>query len=57
MFPAIMLIVPFFVWMKILGLVDSYLSLILSYVALSLPFAVWLLWTFFQSIPLADAGV
>jgi ABC-type glycerol-3-phosphate transport system permease component len=52
MFPPIVLIVPFFVWMKTLGLVDSYLSLILSYVALSLPFAVWLLRAFFQSIPL-----
>jgi ABC-type glycerol-3-phosphate transport system permease component len=52
MFPPIVLIVPFFVWMKTLGLVDSYLSLILSYVALALPFAIWLLRAFFQSIPL-----
>lgn len=52
MFPPVVLIIPFFVWMQSLGLIDSYLSLIMSYVALSLPFAVWLLRAFFQSIPL-----
>ncbi len=52
MFPPIVLIIPFFVWFYNLGLTDNYLGLILAYVAIGLPFAVWLLWAFFQSIPL-----
>jgi ABC-type glycerol-3-phosphate transport system permease component len=52
MFPPIVLIIPFFVWFKTIGLTDNYLGLIITYVALGLPFATWLLWAFFQSIPL-----
>ena len=52
MFPPIVLIIPFFVWFKSIGLTDNYLGLIITYVALGLPFATWLLWAFFQSIPL-----
>jgi multiple sugar transport system permease protein len=51
MFPPIVLIIPFFVWFKTLGLTDNYLGLIITYVALGLPFATWLLWAFVQSIP------
>ncbi|MFN8522233.1 MAG: carbohydrate ABC transporter permease [Chloroflexota bacterium] len=51
MFPPIVLIIPFFVWFKTIGLTDQYLGLIITYVALGLPFATWLLWAFFQSIP------
>ena len=52
MFPPIVLIIPFFVWFKAIGLTDSYVGLTVTYVALGLPFATWLLWAFFQSIPL-----
>jgi ABC-type glycerol-3-phosphate transport system permease component len=52
MFPPIVLIIPFFVWFKAIGLTDNYLGLTITYVALGLPFATWLLWAFFQSIPL-----
>lgn len=52
MFPPIVLIIPFFVWFYNMGLTDNYLGLVLAYVAVGLPFAVWLLWAFFQSIPL-----
>ena len=52
MFPPIVLIIPFFVWFKAIGLTDSYIGLTVTYVALGLPFATWLLWAFFQSIPL-----
>ncbi|MGE3269410.1 MAG: carbohydrate ABC transporter permease [Chloroflexota bacterium] len=52
MFPPIVLIIPFFVWFKAIGLTDSYIGLTITYVALGLPFATWLLWAFFQSIPL-----
>ena len=51
MFPPIVLIIPFFIWFKAIGLTENYLGLTITYVALGLPFATWLLWAFFQSIP------
>ncbi len=52
MFPPIVLIIPFFILFRALGLVNSYTGLILAYVSFSLPFSVWLLRAFFLSIPL-----
>jgi len=52
MFAPIMIIVPFYILMRNLGLVNSHAGLILSYTTFSLPFAMWLLRSFFQSIPL-----
>ncbi len=52
MFPPIVLIIPFFVFFRSMGLTNSYLGLILAYVSFSLPFSVWLLRAFFLSIPL-----
>jgi len=52
MFPPIVLIVPFFVFFRELGLANSYTGLVLAYTSFSLPFCVWLLRAFFLSIPL-----
>ena len=52
MFPPIVLIIPFFIFFRMLGLTNSYMGLILAYVSFSLPFSVWLLRAFFLSIPL-----
>jgi ABC-type glycerol-3-phosphate transport system permease component len=52
MFPPIVLIIPFFILFRAIGLVNSYPGLILAYVSFSLPFSVWLLRAFFRSIPL-----
>jgi ABC-type glycerol-3-phosphate transport system permease component len=52
MFAPIMIIIPFYVLMRYLGLTNSHLGLILAYSAFCLPFALWLLRSFFQSIPL-----
>lgn len=52
MFAPIMIIVPFFILMRQYGLVNSHLGLVLSYTTFSLPFCMWLLRSFFQSIPL-----
>lgn len=52
MFPPIVLIIPFFILFRAIGLVNSYPGLILAYVSFSLPFSVWLLRAFFHSIPL-----
>jgi len=52
MFAPIMIIVPFYILMRGVGLQNSHLGLILSYTTFALPFSMWLLRSFFQSIPL-----
>ena len=52
MFAPIMIIVPFYILMRGLGLVNTRFGLVLGYAAFSLPFSMWLLRSFFQSIPL-----
>jgi multiple sugar transport system permease protein len=52
MFAPIMVIIPFYVLMRTLELTNTRLGLVLGYSAFCLPFALWLLRTFFQSIPL-----
>jgi multiple sugar transport system permease protein len=52
MFAPIMMIIPFYVLMRSLELTNTRLGLVLAYTAFCLPFALWLLRSFFQSIPL-----
>ncbi len=49
--PPALLVIPVFVVMKQLSLVNNYLALILAYTALNLPFAVWMLHAAFRQIP------
>jgi len=49
--PPIVLAIPFFLMLKWLELLDSKIGLILVYVALLLPIAVWIMVDFFNNIP------
>jgi ABC-type glycerol-3-phosphate transport system permease component len=51
MFPLVVLIIPLFVVMKALGLLDSWLGLVVAYLSFTTPLAVWLLRSFFETIP------
>jgi ABC-type glycerol-3-phosphate transport system permease component len=51
MFPPIIMLVPLFLLARELGLVNSLLGLALTYISFSLPYALWILRAFFQSIP------
>jgi multiple sugar transport system permease protein len=51
MFPPITTVIPYFVLLRGFGLTDTYLGLIITYVAYGLPFAIWLLVGFFQELP------
>ncbi|MGH6816537.1 MAG: carbohydrate ABC transporter permease [Hyphomicrobiaceae bacterium] len=51
MFAPIMIIVPFYVMMRFIGLTNTHFGLVLAYTAFCLPFNLWMLRTFFQSIP------
>jgi multiple sugar transport system permease protein len=49
--PTAAIIVPLFVTLKTLGLVNTYLGLILVYMILTLPLSVWMLTGYFKAIP------
>ncbi|KGP91159.1 sugar ABC transporter permease [Pontibacillus chungwhensis BH030062] len=51
MFPQIATISPIYIFMKNLGLTNSYLGLIIPYTTFALPLSIWLLVTFFRKIP------
>ncbi len=51
MFPGILLCVPFYIIMKNLHIIDSYVGLIMMYLSFTLPFAIWNTCAFFTSIP------
>jgi multiple sugar transport system permease protein len=51
MVPRIVIVLPYFVIMRQLGLLDSLTGLVLSYTSFALPFALWMMIGFFQDIP------
>jgi len=51
MFPGIIILLPYFMIMKSLGLLNSSIGLIIAYSVTALPFCVWMLKGFFDSIP------
>lgn len=51
MFPAILLSIPMFIIWREINLTNSLLGLVLAETALSLPFSLWLMWQFFQTVP------
>lgn len=52
MFPPVLLVIPYFIFFRRLGLTNTYLSLITSYVSFALPFAIWMMWSFFRTVPI-----
>lgn len=51
MIPVVMLILPLFILFRQLGLLDTYLALIAGHATFTLPFAIWLLTGYVDSIP------
>jgi multiple sugar transport system permease protein len=51
MFPPILLGVPMFILWRQIGIINTFPGLILAEVAMALPFSMWLMWQFFQSVP------
>ena len=52
MFPQILIIIPIYLLMSRLGLINSYPGLILCYIAFELPLCIWTLQSYFDTIPL-----
>ncbi len=53
MFPGTIIIVPFFVLLRTLGLIDALPGLILAYSVTALPLCIWMIKGFFDTIPYA----
>lgn len=53
MFPPILLGIPMFIFWRQLGWINSKIGLILAITATALPFAIWLMWKFFQTVPIS----
>jgi multiple sugar transport system permease protein len=51
MFPAVVFLIPLFILMRWLRLVNTPLSLILTYLTFGLPLSIWLLKGFYDNIP------
>ena len=53
LFPTIAVVAPLYLLLRDIGWLNSYQGLVLSYTALMLPFAIWILRNFFLGIPKA----
>jgi multiple sugar transport system permease protein len=53
MFPAVVFLMPLFIMMRWLGLVNTQFSLILTYLTFGLPLSIWLLKGFYDNIPVS----
>ncbi|MGH7315207.1 MAG: carbohydrate ABC transporter permease [Candidatus Rokuibacteriota bacterium] len=59
MTPSIIYVFPLFLLIVPLGLADRLPSLVLGYIAITLPFCMWLMWAFLKSVPIEveEAGL
>ncbi len=51
MVPGIAFLLPLYIMFRKLGLIDSFSALILSHMLVGLPFVIWIMGPFFESIP------
>jgi arabinogalactan oligomer/maltooligosaccharide transport system permease protein len=51
MFPATMLLLPLYIMMIYLGLINTYLGIIITYTATALPFCIWTMKGYYDTIP------
>ena len=51
MFPLVLLILPLFILMRTLGLVDTHLALIVANSTVAIPFSVWMMTSYMNGIP------
>nr|WP_272211369.1 carbohydrate ABC transporter permease [Marinicella sp. W31]MDC2877260.1 carbohydrate ABC transporter permease [Marinicella sp. W31] len=51
MFPIVLLILPLFVLMRVLGLLDTHLALIIANSTVAIPFSTWMMTSYINGIP------
>jgi len=52
MLPPVGIIIPYFLVLRNIGWIDTYQGMILIFLSFSLPFAIWLMVSYFEEIPL-----
>ncbi|MBP1776840.1 MAG: mannitol transporter permease [candidate division NC10 bacterium] len=52
MVPRMTLVVPYYLLMMKIGMLDTYTGLVIAYVSFALPFSIWLLIGFFDDVPI-----
>jgi multiple sugar transport system permease protein len=52
MFPIVLLILPIFVLMRMLGLLDTFVGVIAGHATFAIPFSIWMLTSYFAAIPI-----
>lgn len=52
MVPPITLVIPYFIIWSRLKLADTYLAIIIMYITIALPIVTWMMYSFFQEIPI-----
>lgn len=53
MYPPILLVMPMFLLWVSIGMTNTYIGLILAQSALTIPFSIWLMWQYFQTISIS----
>jgi multiple sugar transport system permease protein len=51
MLPPVVIVLPFMIMYRVLGLTDTHHGMIMAYTVFNLPFAVWIMRDFFASLP------
>jgi multiple sugar transport system permease protein len=51
MFPIVLLIIPLFVLMRMLGLLDTFIGVIIGHSTFAIPFAIWMMTSYMNAIP------
>ena len=51
MFPIVLLIIPLFVLMRSLGLLDTYPGIISGHVTFAIPFSIWMMTSYLNAVP------
>jgi multiple sugar transport system permease protein len=51
MFPIVLLIIPLFVLMRALGLLDTFLGIISGHVTFAIPFSIWMMTSYLNAVP------
>jgi multiple sugar transport system permease protein len=52
MFPVVLLILPIFIVMRQIGLLDTFIGVIAGHATFAIPFSIWMLTSYFGAIPL-----
>jgi len=51
MFPSVIMLVPFFRILRMYGLINTHLGLIIVYISFQTPLCTWLMYSYFETIP------